>query len=226
MGLRRTGLGADLWEAIGPIFDQVVEHRFVTELRDGTLSREVFQRFIVQDSLYLHEYGPCLAMCAARVEDRTDSMFFAESSKRVVETERAMHGSFMAEFGIDEDRLASARPSPTTAAYTNWERRACWSGTVQEAVGSVLPCFWFYADLGAYLTEHGGSKDPFYQAWIDNYAGEAFTAASQSALDVCARIGDRLPEEERRSLIDAVVMSARYEWMFWDSAYRGEEWAI
>lgn len=226
MGLQRTGFGADMWEAIGPTFDQVVGHPFVKELQDGTLSREVFARFIVQDSLYLREYGPCLAMCAARVEARADSMFFAASSKQVVETEDALHGGLMAELGIDERSLASALPSPTTVAYTNWERRACWSGTLHEAVGSVLPCYWFYADLGAYLAERGGSRDPSYQAWIDNYAAEAFTSASQAALDICTRIGDRLPESKRASMIDAVVMSARYEWMFWDSAYQGEVWAI
>ncbi len=226
MTLTRNGFSVDLWDAISPIFDKVLEHPFVKELQDGTLSREVFQRFIVQDSLYLRDYGQCLAMCGALADDRTESMFFCESSRRVVETERTMHTGILAALDIDAAHLAAAQPSPTTTAYTNWERRACWGGKYHEAAGAVLPCFWFYADLGTHLIETGGSANPLYQGWIDNYSSEGFLASSQSALDVCARIGGELGERDRDAMIQAVVTSARYEWMFWDSAYGGEQWAI
>jgi thiaminase (transcriptional activator TenA) len=41
----------DLWHAIEPIYAAILRHPFVTGLNDGSLSRESFRFYAVQDAL-------------------------------------------------------------------------------------------------------------------------------------------------------------------------------
>ena len=45
----------ELWAAMEPIYAAILEHAFVRGLTDGSLSREAFRFYAVQDALYLRE---------------------------------------------------------------------------------------------------------------------------------------------------------------------------
>ena len=43
----------DLWDAIDPIFQQILVHPFISALSDGTLPEKTFRSYLMQDSLFL-----------------------------------------------------------------------------------------------------------------------------------------------------------------------------
>lgn len=89
----------------------------------------------------------------------------------------------------------------------------------------MLPCYWIYAEVGTALVERG-SPDPRYQRWIDTYAGPEFTAVVADVVALADRTGPALgPQEEARARAHFAA-TARYEWMFWDAAYRREDWPL
>ena len=63
-----------------------------------------------------------------------------------------------------------------------------------------------------------------YQLWIDAYAGEEFGAAVERAIEITEEVASGATEEGRKRMAETFVLSSRLEWMFWDSAYRMEEW--
>ena len=89
----------------------------------------------------------------------------------------------------------------------------------------MLPCYWLYAEVGAELARRG-SPDPRYQAWIDSYAGDEHAAVVAAVLDIVDRTGEALSPAEEARCRQHVRTSSRYEWMFWDAAYRREGWPV
>ena len=62
---------AALWTAMTPIYGAILRHPFLAGLTDGSLPRERFRFYVVQDALYLREFARALSLAAARApEDR------------------------------------------------------------------------------------------------------------------------------------------------------------
>ena len=68
------------------------------------------------------------------------------------------------------------------------------------------------------------AKDNPYQKWIDTYSGEEFQKIVQNAIDLTDRMATRANAKQTEQMLEAFVISTRLEWMFWDSAYRMEQW--
>ena len=69
-----------------------------------------------------------------------------------------------------------------------------------------------------------GSSDPRYQRWIDSYGGDEFAATVAQVLELADRTGPTLTAAEETAARAHFATTARYEWMFFDAAYRREEW--
>ncbi|MCH8973875.1 MAG: thiaminase II, partial [Chloroflexi bacterium] len=68
--------------------------------------------------------------------------------------------------------------------------------------------------------------DSRYQAWIDMYASSAFEALSEWCRELLDRVGAGLPPSELRAVEDAFVTSSRYEYLFWEMAWKLETWPV
>jgi len=55
----------ELWHSIEPIYAAILRHPFIAGLTDGSLPRESFKFYAVQDALYLREFARSLAIAAA-----------------------------------------------------------------------------------------------------------------------------------------------------------------
>lgn len=214
---------AAMWTRMRPFHDAVLRHPFVRGLTDGTLPVDAFSRYVIQDALYLRDYGRALALCAARAGDTATLRMFCLHAAEAIDAERALHTHLMAELGIDPAAAESAEPSPTCRAYTSFLLGACTLGERHEAFAAVLPCYWIYREVGRALMEQG-SPDARYAAWIATYGGDEFSEAADGAIAACdSALADLGASELERAHGNAVI-SSRYEWMFWDSAWRDERW--
>src|SRR5213596_3631246 len=68
----------ELWRSIGPIYAAILRHPFVRGLTDGTLPRERFRFYAVQDALYLREFARALSLAAARAPHEAEIVMFNE----------------------------------------------------------------------------------------------------------------------------------------------------
>ena len=87
----------------------------------------------------------------------------------------------------------------------------------------MLPCYWIYWEVGKELTQRG-SRNPDYQRWIDQYAGEDYGATVRQVLAIMNAEAAGLSERSRQGALALFETSARYEYMFWDMAWREEQW--
>jgi thiaminase/transcriptional activator TenA len=216
-------LTARLWASIEVIYAQILAHPFLRGLTDGTLERDAFRYYIVQDSIYLVDYSRALAVAAGRAPDPESILFFSRSAAEAIEVERSLHESFFRELGVSEKEVRETLPAPTNLAYTSYLLAAVYGGSFAEALGAVLPCFWIYREVGRALLERS-SPDPLYRRWIETYGGEEYGAVVGQALELTDRLGPRLSLDETASVEKHFVQTSRYEWLFWDMGYRQEIW--
>jgi thiaminase/transcriptional activator TenA len=214
-----------LWADMQGIHAAILEHPFLTGLTDGSLPREAFRHYIVQDAHYLRGYARALAVCAARAPDEDGTVMFAQHAAGAVAAERDLHAALMAELGGSRESAAAEPVAPTTRAYVSYLLATVYGGTFAEAVGAVLPCYWIYARVGAELVDRG-SPDPLYARWIAMYGGAEFQAVVDAVLDVTDRVVAGIGEAELELMRGHVVTTSRYEWMFWDAGWRRETWPI
>jgi thiaminase/transcriptional activator TenA len=214
-----------LWADVEAIFTAILEHPFLTGLTDGSLPAEAFGYYVAQDAHYLRDYARALAVVAAKAPSHADTALFAQHAAQTVEVELALHGTLLPQLGIDPALLDTIAPSPTTTAYTSYLLAATHLGSFAEGLAAVLPCYWIYQRVGEHLVA-AGSPDPRYQTWIDTYAGEDFKAVVTAVLDVADRIGRSLGVDDEARARRHFVTTSRYEWMFWDAAWRAESWPV
>jgi thiaminase (transcriptional activator TenA) len=214
-----------LWQGITDIYGAILAHPFLTGLTDGSLPHDAFAFYVVQDALYLRRYSGALAALAGRAPDAAGKEMFARHAAGAVAVEQALHGSLLADLGIDPARAGDAEAAPTTLAYTSYLLATVSGGSYAEGVGAVLPCYWIYWEVGKELLRRG-SPDPRYQRWIDMYGGEEFGGVVQEVLDVTDGLGTALAPGERARAHQHFRASSRYEWMFWDMGYRKESWPL
>ena len=216
---------ARLWAGIEPIFAATLAHPFVIGLTDGSLDEDAFAQYVAQDVHYLRDYARALAIVGAKAPTLADTAMFARHAAEVFDVELALHSTLLPELGLDTAALDEAPPTPTTQAYTSYLVATAYSESFADGLATVLPCYWIYAEVGAALLKRG-SSDPRYQRWIDSYSGDEFAATVAQVLDMADRTGPTLTPAQETTARGHFTTTARYEWMFFDAAYRQETWPV
>lgn len=215
----------ELWAGAAPIYDRILDHPFVRGLTDGSLPREIFRHYVVQDAHYLRGYARALSVCGAKAPTEDDTAMFNAHASGAIQAEQQMHAEFMGELGSSPADAAREPLTPTTCAYTSYLLANTYGGSFAEGLGTVLPCYWIYARVGAALLEQS-SPDPLYARWIAAYGGEEFQDVVAAVLAVTDRLGEEISPAERGRAYGHFVTTSRYEWMFWDAAWRRETWPV
>lgn len=209
-------------QLVQPIYHQILVHPFISQLTDGTLEQEKFIFYIRQDALYLAEYGKVLAGLAAKLQDSQHRNDFLRFAGETITVENVLHDSFLRQ--TDKDSPFEA--SPACLLYTSYLHKQLASESVAVAAAAVLPCFWIYKDVGDYILQCQQKSANPYQDWIDTYGGEEYAGAVHKAIEICDTLAARSTAKEQETMSQVFAIGVRLEWMFWDSAWRLEQWRV
>lgn len=210
----------ELWQGIVAIRQAIEDLDFLRGLGEGTLSRERFDYYMRQDAGYLGTYARALAGLASMASDPDDLVFWAGCARDSILVERSLHASH-----VEVDGPLGV--SPTSRAYQSFLLACLASGEYAVAASAVLPCFWIYQSVGDSLLEKAGElENHAYGDWIGMYADPAFAEQTMIVRSIVDRLAEQVSEETRGRMREAFETACRYEWMFWDAAWRMEAWPI
>lgn len=202
-------------------------HPFLTELKGGVLSPDRFAYYMKQDYVYLIDYAKLFALGSIKARDLDTMGMFARLLDSTLNVEMGLHRQYAEKFGISREELEATRPSPTTVAYTKYLLDAAGNGSLAELTAVLLPCMWSYWEIGTLFAAHPGALDhPLYKEWIEMYASAEFGELARWCIGLMDRLAEGLPERELDVLIDRFNTASRFEYLFWDMAYRQEEWPV
>lgn len=218
------GFAAECRRHADPVWRKTVDHPFLKGLSDGTLPREKFRFYLEQDLLYLREFSRLLLELAAKAPDAGHARTLARHASEAIAEEAALHASIL---GLQAQQRQSGEFSfsiaPSNAAYVNHLRAAVGRGSFLEGMAAMLPCYWIYMDAGKALAAKG-SPVAEYQQWIRQYSGPDYEKSVSEAIAICNAAAAGASPDIRARALSAFERSARYEWMFWDMAWRMEKW--
>lgn len=219
------GFCDEIWADVAPLRQAILVHPFLTALADGTLPRDSFQHYIVQDSLYLAEYARVLAIAAARAPSPAGRLEFSDGAKVAVQVEEGLHQAFFAQFGVTAAMAQAAEPTPACLGYTSYLASLAATRSYEELIAGILPCFSVYWEVGCAIKPRATSPNP-YAPWIDTYADPGFGEATDRVRALVDEAAAATTPALREAMIRAFRNATRYEWMFWDSAWRLERWPV
>ena len=197
------------WDASAGVRARVDASGFVRRLGDGSLSRDVFLRYLAQDALYLGEYSRVLARASALAPTAEEQAFWARSAHAAIVEERRLHDSRVG--------AAASNPEPQTVAYTNHLHAS--AASYGELVAALLPCFWLYTDLGTRLAPQRHDGHP-YDDWLALYGDPAFAEATARAIEIADAAAHEAGPRERARMDAAFARSMAHELEFFEAPAR------
>jgi thiaminase/transcriptional activator TenA len=223
--LEAMPLSERLRESVSPLWQRQREHPFVTALGDGWLPRANFEFYIRQDALFLDELTKTFAYATTRTTEHEEMEQFGRYILNTLLVEADLHRRYGEQFGLTPDEMSATLMAPTNYAYTRHLLSIAATGTLPEIITAVLPCAWIYAEVGHYLVgETSPSADHPYRDWLMTYASPDFDAVRKWLCERLNRRDSVLNAQEKARLHEIFLTSTRYEWLFWDMAWKMEEW--
>ncbi|WP_158795449.1 TenA family protein [Pedobacter sp. L105] len=210
------------WNNIEEIYNSITEMPFNQELLTGQLLIDRFKFYMQQDGVYLGEFSRALSLIAARCFNNPYTLDFIRFAEGAVVVERSLHEGYFKQFEVS----GITEASPTCQNYTQFLLTKAILDQVEVAIAAILPCFWIYKRVGDYIYEHQNSENNPYQEWINTYAGEDFGLLVEKAIAICDDVASQCSAVQQQQMTKAFIMASKLEWMFWDSAYKMEQWPI
>jgi thiaminase/transcriptional activator TenA len=217
---------AHLRRVADPVWRAQHAHPFVQGIGDGSLDLGRFRHWVRQDYRFLVEYCRLFGLAAARSPDLDTLVRFADLLQATARTEMDLHRAYAAELGIAPAALEAEPMAPTTRAYTDFLVRVAATGDFAELAAALLPCMWGFAEIGETLAARGLPAEPRYAKWIRMYADPEFAALARWCRELVDRLAAGADDSVRGRMAEAFLTSSRYEYLFWEMAWRLETWPV
>jgi len=208
------------------IWEANYAHPFVQGIGDGTLSEERYRFYLAQDYVYLIDFGRFFAVAAAKAPNLMPMERFAKLLDETLHFEMDLHRSLCAEFGISRQELERTRASPTCLAYTSYLLRVAYEGETATLLAALLPCSWGYGEIGLRLRAKGLPPAAHYTKWIETYASAEYQEVVEWLRTLFDETLSDLGAMQRIRLQDIFDASSRWEYLFWEMAWRMETWPV
>lgn len=196
-------------------------HPFIIGLLDGTLAKEKYERYLIQDTHYLKDYSKVFAHVYLQLYNVKDLQFLHTCIGVVMSEETNMHIKYLSDFGLDVYKVESLKEEKATRDYLDFMLQYAPEKDAAKLFCAALPCTLTYEFIGKSLKkkriEAGGEN--YYDAWIDAYAGSEFEEFSIKSVELMDRMVENMSNEEKKELIEIFVESCKYEMGFWNMSY-------
>ena len=201
--------------------EDYMNHPFIRGLGNGTLDRLKFENYLIQDSLYLKDYGKVYAHVFLLTNNIADLQFLHTCMGVVIADETNMHTKYLQDYDLDVYKVDHLELKAANRNYLDYMLSFTKGGDVKEIFMAVLPCTLTYEYIGKTLKEEAGKgiEDNYYGPWIESYAGADFEDFSVRSLEFIDGICEGIDEEEKEKLINIYLKSCEYEMKFWDMSY-------
>ena len=210
-----------LRESVADLMPNIYDLPFNKELAEGTLALEKFTFYLAQDALYLADFAKALALTASRLPHDHQTELFLQFALNALKAECELHNNYLKK-AIIADHLRREQ-SPFCFMYTNYLLKMTHSAPVEEAIASLLPCFWVYQQVGQRALAKKAANNP-YQDWIDLYSNPEFNTSVDLAIATLNELGDNASHHTQKKMIVAFKRATQLEYYFWQGAYAQEVW--
>ncbi|SFG45908.1 thiaminase II [Oribacterium sp. WCC10] len=209
-----------LLDATKDIWACYYKHPFVMGIQNGTLDRDKFRFYIIQDYLYLEEYAKTYAIGVAKSKNIKIAQMFAKSIE-IMNGEMDVHSGYMGKFGVSQEEADSTKRSLDNLSYTSYMLRVAYEEGEAEIIAAILSCGYSYELIAKNMIKNRPEciNDEFYGDWIKGYASEEYAESNRILFRELEELTANYSEKQINHLIDIFTVCSRYELLFWEMAW-------
>ncbi len=210
-----------LLDATKEIWASYNRHPFVRGLADGSLDRDKFRFYMIQDYLYLEDYAKTFAVGVAKATSLRTANLFAKYIA-VMNGELNVHTGYMARLGVTREEIERTPRSLDNLSYTSYMLRIAYEGGEAEIMAAILACAYSYEIIAKTILKedpNAASDDNYYADWIKGYASDRYADENRILLDEMDVLAEGSTEAEMQHLVDIFVACSRYELAFWEMGW-------
>ena len=199
-----------------------VKHDFVKGLGDGTLPRQKYVKYLIQDYIFLIHFSRAWALAVTKTDFPEEMRLCASILNGLVNEEIQLHIETCLGVGLSESEIIVADEAPENLAYTRYVLDVGHRGYFIDLLAVLAPCIMGYGEIGRNLKLNMSSEN--YAEWINIYSGteyqnSCFETANLIDQAVRARLGDNATKTIRWSkLCGQFRRATMLESAFWDMA--------
>lgn len=156
----------EIEERITPYIESGITSQFFKHLSDGTLKREQYDDYLLQDNIYLGVYKLALDRIANQTDCVKEATFFKEAA-----------GSINLEPAKKNKKHHLSQANPNSLNYIDYLLTYCHTD-IASAIASVYACFYFYHTVARELKPKNDAHP--YSDWFTCYTGNTFSSQTQT----------------------------------------------
>jgi len=165
------------------------EHDFIKQMGQGTLPKAAFQRYLIQDYLFLIQFARAHALAVYKAPDLATMREVLEGLKAILDVEMQLHVKLCGEWGLSPEMLQAEPEATETIAYTRFVLEAGQAGDLLDLFTALAPCMIGYAEIGKTLDSAAAADNP-YRVWINEYAGDEYQEIAEATKQLLDRLAD------------------------------------
>lgn len=218
--MKNTNIKERLFQVGKPYWDKIIEHSFIKEMANGTLDKDKFRYYTLQDNTYLIEFSKVFALGITKSDNVEDIKSFLKFMEGALGSETENHNSFLEKIGVTKESVLNTKADIINTSYTNYMISVASLGGAAECATAVLTCNWSYEYIAKKTKDINGHNENFYcKDWYDIYLSDYFIEDVKNNIKLVEKLSENYTEKQIQHLEDIVRNCSHYEYMFWDSAY-------
>lgn len=219
---RRMKLSDRMKDASKDIWEKYTEHPFVVEMAKGTLPREKYNYYMLQDYAYLFEYVKVLARAVINAESFEEAEYLAKHMKQTSEETLRVHVPLLKELGITDREIQEMEICGAVSDYTSYMFEVAANGKFLDCLCALASCALGYAYTAKEILKKypsaSDSSNP-YSSWFIAYSGEAYEIAHRLLMEKIDTCAEKLSEDEIQKNCRTFRTCSSYELSLWDAFY-------
>lgn len=211
-----------LIDASKSIWESYYKHPFVKGIEDGSLCKEKFRYYILQDYLYLEEYAKTFAVGIAKSRHIDRAIMFSKSVNTLLENEMDIHRGYIDKLKISKSEIENSVRHINNISYTSYMLRIAYEYGEAEIITAILSCAYSYELIAKNMIKNNPEciNDRFYGEWISSYSSEDYSKINRMFIDMLNQLTVDYGKEQIENLADIFKICSMYEYLFWDFSWQ------
>jgi thiaminase len=202
------------------LWSKILNHRFLKMTADGSIPDDTFKTWMQQDYIFVREAIPFIAVLLAKTPLDLRTNFIEVLS--ALDTELGMFRKNATAHGVNLGNIAAF---PTCHAYNQFLMNTAYNASFEEGFTALYAAEKVYLDSWMEVKANLKIQSP-WQEFIDNWTGEGFQQYVAWLATTLDDLASGKPERELKRMEEIFLITARYEYLFWEMAATQEGWAI
>ena len=131
-------LSDELRKANQDLWERMVTHPFVQELGDGTLPREKYQRYFLQDYLFVGTLAKVVGLAVVKAPSLEAAQPLSPFLNTLLNAENALFTRVFQDLDIPPEQYHAAQLLPTMQAMAGFMLSTAYDGTFDDIVTALL----------------------------------------------------------------------------------------